>query len=144
MNKEKLKTFAAVMAALVCIGLWIALLRDLFGNVIFWLMLAGVLALLVVIVVSQAKRRRAFRQKGYEVVYEIISDDVRRFVYREQFDGGVRVVRLRAELIEVGHPVYRRLSSEDWAEVVPEWARDRQLQIEARILENPFYRPDGF
>jgi len=139
MTKENLKTLAAVMAALVWFGLLIAGLCELFGNPVLYLLLAGVLGLVVMAIVARIKRRRLFRRKGYEVV---VGND-HRFIYREQFQSGIRELRLPGELIEVGHPAYTRLSRKDWETIAPDWARDRQLEIEARIHENPFYRPDG-
>lgn len=138
MTKENLKTFAAVMAALVWLCLLIAGLCELFGKVVLWLLLAGSLALVVLLIVTAIQRCRQFRTKGYEVLVTGEHD----FVYKEQHEGGVRELQLPGDLIEVGHPVYTRLSWENWAMIVPDWARTRQLEIEARIHENPFYRTD--
>ena len=144
MTKEKVKDIAAIAAALAWLCFWISALWNLLGKALLWLLLAGGLALAVLVIVNQVKRRRTLLAKGYEVDCETIAKSVYRFVYREQFDGHIRELRVPAELIEYGHPVYYRLSGVDWAEIAPEWALHRQLQIEARILENHFYRPDGF
>ena len=138
MTKENLKTFAAVMAALVWLCLLIAGLCELFGNVVLWLLLAASLALVVLLITTAIKRRRQFRTKGYEVLVTGEHD----FVYKEQHEGGIRELQLPGDLIEVGHPVYTRLPWKDWEATVPDWARNRQLEIEARIHENPFYRAD--
>lgn len=140
MSKEKLKTFAAVMAALVWFCLLIAGLWELFGNGFLWLLLAGVLALVVMGITAGFKRRRAFRMKGYEIFVE----GDHRFIYRERTEDGIRELSLPGDLMEMGHPIYYRLSGKDWDTLAPDWARDRQLEIEARIHENPFYRPDGW
>lgn len=137
MNKENLKTIAAVVGAMVCFCLLIVRLRDLFGNGVLWLLLAGVLVLVVMGITAGIKRRRSFREKGYEVM---VGTD-HGFIYRERYEGGVRELRLPGGLIEVGHPVYSRLSWETWEKITPDWARRRQLEIEARIHENAFYRP---
>lgn len=139
MNKENFKTFAAVVAALVWFCLLIAGLWELFGNVVLWLLLAASLALVILLIVTAIEQRRRFRTKGYEVLVTGEHD----FVYKERYEGGVRELRLPGDLIEVGHPVYTRLPWKDWDTIVPDWARDRQLEIEARIHENPFYRADG-
>ena len=143
MTREKVKDIASLAAALAWLCFLIAGLWNLLGKALLWLLLAGALASAALFVFNQVKRRRTFLQKGYEVDCEVISKGVYRFVYRERFDGGVRELRVPGELIEYGHPVYYRLSGANWAEIVPEWALHRQLQVEARILENHFYRPDG-
>ena len=140
MTKENLKTFAAVMAALALLGLFIAGLREFFGNAILWMVLAGLLWLAATLLAEQVRRRRIFRKQGYLVT----EDSQRHFVYRERLNGGIRELRLPSEWIENGHPVYYRMAQEIWAETVPEWARERRLEIEGRILENRFYRPEEF
>jgi hypothetical protein len=144
MTKEKLKDTAAIAAALAWLCYFAFALWNLVGKALLWLLLAGVLALAVLFVVNQLKRRRALLAKGYEVNCEINPGGVYRFVYRERSEGVIRELRVPGELIEYGHPVYYRLSGAHWAEIVPEWALHRQLQVEARILENHFYRPNGF
>ncbi|HEY1122567.1 MAG TPA: hypothetical protein VGE67_13235, partial [Haloferula sp.] len=127
MTKENLKTFAAVMAALAGLCLLIAGLRELSGNVVPWFLLAAFLAFVVLLITTAIKRRRQFRTKGYEVVVTGDHD----FVYKEQYEGGIRKLQLPGDLIEVGHPVYTRLSWKDWEAIAPDWARSRQLEIEA-------------
>ncbi|RYD54152.1 MAG: hypothetical protein EOP83_22440 [Verrucomicrobiaceae bacterium] len=139
MTKENLKTIAAVMAALAWCCLLIAGLWELLGNVILWLLLAGLLSIVALLIITPIKRRRLFRRKGYEV---LVTGE-HEFLYREQDEGGIRELPLPGDLIEVGHPVYSRLSWKDWETMAPDWARNRQLEIEARIHENPFYRADG-
>jgi hypothetical protein len=144
MTREKVKDIASLAAALAWLCFLIAGLWNLLGKGLLWILLAGVLASAAFFVVNQVQRRRVFLERGYEVKCKMISKGVHRFVYRERFDGGNRELQVPGELIEYGHPVFYRLSGAHWAEIVPEWALPRQLQIEARILESHFYRPDGF
>lgn len=83
------------------------------------------------------KSKRAFRRNGYGV-YGTTNDGFR---YREMHEGGIRELTLPGVVVEPGHVVYYRLSAEEWACAVPEWARDRRLEIESRILADPFHRP---
>jgi hypothetical protein len=142
MKRGGFKLAVIFVGALMALIAFIGGLVEVLGKSALWLLAAGLLWLVGMIISGQIKRRRLFRNKGYEVNYEIVGNDARRFVYRERFDGGVRELRLPAELIENGHPVYYQVSQEIWARTVPEWARERRLEIEGRILEDPFYRPE--
>ena len=123
--------YALVIAGVICAP-------SLFGWP-FWkfpAILLGLLAMLIVILAIRGKIR--FHRQGYRVSatsYPAV------FEYRERHEGKTRFFKLPGELFENGHPVYHRLAEQEWEASVPDWAKDRQLEVEAKILENPFYRP---
>ncbi|MCW1884112.1 hypothetical protein OKA04_05180 [Luteolibacter flavescens] len=135
-----MKAIAGLALAMACFILAIAGFWDLAGVKLIWAAFAVALVVSGSITIEWAHRRRAFRKAGYEVICE--AD--RGFLYREICNGSVRELRLPGDLIEVGHEVYTRLSRQEWEQRVPDWARHRQLEIEARILENPDFRPEGY
>lgn len=111
---------------------------DLFGWP-FWkfpAILLGLLATRIAIFVIRAEIR--FRRQGYRVWATSYPAE---FVYRERHEGKTRFFKLPGDLIENGHPVCSRLPQERWETLVPAWAKDRRLEIEEKILGNPFYRP---
>jgi hypothetical protein len=125
-------------------GVWVLVVvgvvwsPDLFGWP-FWrfpAILLGLLAILIIIAVI--RRRIVFRRKGYEVFSNTPRHE---FEYREKHGGSTRTLKLPGELVEYGHLVYYRLTQEAWQEKVPEWAAARRLEIEEKMLENPFHRP---
>lgn len=83
------------------------------------------------------KSRRDFRKRGYGVY----GAEDNGFRYREKHGDGLRELILPGALIEPGHAVYYRQTDEEWASRVPDWARTRKHEIESRILEEPFNRP---
>lgn len=111
---------------------------ELFGWP-FWMfptLVVGVLLLGLAFLFIQGAVR--FRRQGWGVWATSYPAE---FQYRERHEGRTRSFKLPGDLIENGHPVYSRLPQERWETFAPEWARDRRLEIEGKILENPFYRP---
>ena len=111
---------------------------ELFGWP-FWkfpALLAG--TLLVVIATLFIRGVIRFRRQGWGVWATSYPAE---FQFAERHEGKTRSFRLPGDLIENGHPVYTRLPEEQWRALAPEWAKDRRLEIEEKILRNPFYRP---
>src|SRR5688572_7891781 len=91
-----------------------------FPAVVLGILLAGFAFLAI-------RSKIRFHRKGYEIR---ASCDPAEFEYRERHDGKTRSLKLPGDLIENGHPVYTRLTEEEWRATAPEWGKSRRLEIE--------------
>lgn len=130
----------AIVILLSCVGLLVAVIvvPHALGWPFYRLpgILLGLLALLLV--ANFLRTRVRFQERGYEV---LASNERSEFEYREKAGGGMLSLSLPGHLIEYGHLVYHRLPADAWRTRVPDWAAERQLEIEGRILEDPFHNP---
>lgn len=123
-------------ASVLVIGFAVVALAS--GFSFLWILpLSLCVGLVALLSVEVVKSTLQFRKRGFQVR----GGPDHGFVFREKTPEGIREFNLPGELIEVGHSVYDRMSAEEWAIRVPDWAKERRLEIESKILEEPFHRP---